>query len=68
MLFPYNTYGSIQQRELIDRHIFRSYYDAKKQIKNYMLWYNCRIIHGTLNGLTLLKKWIHGIAGSRLIQ
>lgn len=62
------AFHSIQQRELMDRHTFLGYYDAKRHIENYMRWYNCKRKHGSLNGLTPMEKWIQGFACSPLRQ
>lgn len=62
------AFHSIQQAELMDRHTFQSYYDAKQHIEKYMYWYNCHRRHGSLNGLTPMEKWVHGFACSPLRQ
>lgn len=62
------AFHSIQQTELMDRHIFLSYYDAKQHIEKYMHWYNCRRRHGSLNGFTPMEKWVQGFACSPLRQ
>lgn len=54
--------GSIQQRELIDRFSFASYYEAKQHIEKYMHWYNHVRRHGVLKGLTPVRKWEQGWA------
>ncbi len=56
------AFHSIQQRELIDRFSFLSYYDASQHIGKYMHWYNEIRRHGQLNGLTPAQKWEQGWA------
>lgn len=56
------AFHSIEQRELIDRFSFTSFYDAKQHIEKYMYWYNHRRKHGALNGLTPKQKWEQGWA------
>lgn len=56
------AFHSIQQRELIDRFTFSSYYDAKQHIEKYMHWYNYVRRHGALKGLTPVQKWEQGYA------
>ena len=54
------AFHSIQQRELMNRFTFSSYYDAKQHIEKYMHWYNYKRRHGALNGLTPWQKWAQG--------
>lgn len=56
------AFHSIEQRELIDRFSFTSFYDAKQHIGKYMHWYNYKRKHGSLNGLTPKQKWEQGWA------
>jgi len=56
------AFHSIQQRELIDRFSFASYYEAKQHIEKYMHWYNRVRRHGALIGLTPMQKWEQGWA------
>jgi len=56
------AFHSIQQRELIDRFSFSSYYDAKQHIEKYMHWYNYIRRHGLLGGITPCQKWEQGWA------
>lgn len=56
------AFHSIQQRELIDRFSFESFYDAKQHIEKYMHWYNHRRRHGLLGGITPKQKWEQGWA------
>lgn len=51
------AFHSIEQSELIDRHSFSSYYDAKQHIEKYMHWYNCKRKHGAIAFMTPMKKW-----------
>ncbi len=51
------AFHSIEQRELIDRFSFSSYYDAKQHIEKYMHWYNFRRKHGQIGMTTPVKKW-----------
>src|SRR5205085_2415470 len=62
------SFHSIQQRELIDRFTFKSFYDAKKRIEDYMNWYNNVRRHGQLDGLTPAQKWAQGWAWSLVRQ
>jgi len=62
------AFHSIQQRELIDRFTFDSYYDAKQHIEKYMHWYNCVRKHGALGGLTPMQKWEQARAWSAARQ
>lgn len=56
------AFHSIQQRELIDRFSFASYYEAKQHIEKYMYWYNHERRHGALKGLIPMQKWEQGWA------
>lgn len=56
------SFHSIQQRELMDRFSFSSFYEAKKRIEEYMEWYNNIRRHGQLKGLTPAQKWAQGWA------
>lgn len=51
------AFHSIQQRELMDRFQFVSYYDARQHIRRYMYWYNHLRRHGSLKGMTPNEKW-----------
>ncbi|MCO5286978.1 MAG: IS3 family transposase [Chitinophagaceae bacterium] len=51
------AFHSIEQSELIDRHSFSSYYDAKQHIEKYMHWYNFKRRHGAIGFMTPMKKW-----------
>jgi transposase InsO family protein len=51
------SFHSIQQRELMDRFEFSSYYHARQHIEKYMYWYNCLRRHGSLNDQTPQQKW-----------
>ncbi len=51
------AFHSIEQSELIDRHSFSSYYDAKQHIEKYMHWYNFKRKHGAIGFITPMKKW-----------
>lgn len=62
------AFHSIEQRELIDRFTFSSFYDAKQHIEKYMVWYNCKRKHGALNGLTPMQKWAQGFSCSPVKQ
>lgn len=56
------AFHSIQQTELIDRHSFFSYYDAKQHIEKYMHWYNCKRKHGAIGFITPMQKWAQGLS------
>lgn len=56
------AFHSIQQRELIDRHSFASFYDAKQHIGKYMHWYNYRRKHGAIGFVTPMQKWAQGLS------
>jgi putative transposase len=58
------AFHSIQQSELIDRHSFQSYYDAKQHIEKYMQWYNCKRKHGAIGFITPMQKWAQGMSSS----
>lgn len=51
------AFHSIEQRELINRHSFSGYYDAKQHIEKYMHWYNYRRKHGAIGFITPMQKW-----------
>ena len=55
------AFHSIQQRELMDRYEFDSFYHAQQHIRNYMHWYNCKRRHGQLCGLRPMEKWAQGM-------
>ena len=54
------AFHSIEQRELIDRFVFSSFYDAKRHIGLYMFWYNNVRRHGALNWITPMQKLAEG--------
>jgi len=54
------AFHSIEQRELFDRFVFSSFYDAKRHIGLYMFWYNNVRRHGALNWITPMQKWAEG--------
>jgi len=54
------AFHSIEQRELIDRFVFSSFYDAKRHIGLYMFWYNHIRRHGALKWITPMQKWAEG--------
>lgn len=56
------AFHSIEQSELIDRHSFQSYYDAKQHIEKYMHWYNWKRKHGAIGFMTPMKKWAQGMS------
>lgn len=56
------AFHSIQQRELIDRHTFSSFYDARQHIEKYMHWYNVKRKHGAIGMITPMQKWAQGIS------
>ena len=62
------SFHSIEQRELMDRFSFNSFYDAKTRIEKYMRWYNNVRRHGQLDGLTPVQKWAQGWAWSFVRQ
>lgn len=62
------AFHSIEQRELIDRFTFSSFYDAKQHIEKYMHWYNNVRKHGALSGLTPMQKWAQGMSCSPVKQ
>ena len=62
------SFHSIQERELLDRFEFASYYDARQHIEKYMHWYNHIRIHGRLNKRTPAEKWAQGWACSPVKQ
>lgn len=51
------AFHSIEQSELIDRHSFSSFYDAKQHIEKYMYWYNYKRKHGAIGFITPMEKW-----------
>ena len=59
------SFHSIQQRELMDRFEFTSFYHAKWHIERYMYWYNYIRRHGSLNDMTPMQKWAQGMASSQ---
>lgn len=62
------AFHSIEQRELINRVSFSSFYDAKQHIEKYMKWYNYQRRHGRLKGLTPASRWAQGWACSPVRQ
>ena len=62
------SFHSIQQRELMDRYRFESFYDAKQHIERYMKWYNNVRRHGAIGGITPAQKWAQGRAWSLVRQ
>jgi putative transposase len=62
------AFHSIEQRELMDRYTFQSFYHAKQHIEKYMHWYNCVRRHGSLGGITPMQKWAQGMSCSPVKQ
>jgi len=60
------AFHSIEQKELMDRHSFSSYYDAKRHIEKYMHWYNWRRKHGRIGNMTPMQKWAQGLSWASL--
>ena len=58
------AFHSIQQRELMDRFTFSSFYDARQHIEKYMHWYNNIRRHGKIGGITPDEKWAQGMSCS----
>lgn len=56
------AFHSIQQRELMDRFTFSSFYDAKEHIRKYMHWYNQVRRHGGIGWITPAQKWEQGFS------
>jgi len=56
------------QRELIDRHQFESYYDAKMHVEKYMWWYNYLRRHQQIGNVTPSKRWAQGMTGATIKQ
>src|SRR5690606_10475407 len=56
------AFHSIQQRELIERHQFSSFYEARSHIEKYMHWYNYRRKHGAIDFMTPMQKWAQGLS------
>ena len=51
------AFHSIEQHELMERHCFSGYYDAKQHIEKYMHWYNFKRKHGAIGFMTPMEKW-----------
>jgi hypothetical protein len=62
------SFHSIMQRELIDRHQFESYYDAKMHMEKYIWWYNYLRRHASIGNVTPCKKWVQGMTGAIIKQ
>lgn len=62
------SFHSIEQRELMDRFTFSSFYDAKEHISKYMKWYNNKRRHGALGFITPAAKWAQGCAWALVRQ
>lgn len=62
------SFHSIMQRELIDRHQFDSYYEAKLHMEKYMWWYNYYRRHERIGNVTPCKKWAQGMTGATIKQ
>lgn len=62
------SFHSIMQRELIDRHQFDSYYDAKQHMEKYMWWYNYLRRHERIGNITPCRKWAQGMTGAAIKQ
>ena len=56
------SFHSIEQKELTDRHSFASYFDAKQHITRYMHWYNYQRKHGSLKETTPAQKWAQSMS------
>jgi putative transposase len=56
------AFHSIQQRELMNRFEFASYYDARQHIEKYMHWYNSKRKHGAIGRMTPDQKWAQGLS------
>ncbi|REK05669.1 MAG: hypothetical protein DWQ39_04455 [Bacteroidetes bacterium] len=62
------SFHSIMQRELIDRHQFDSYYECKLHMEKYMWWYNYYRKHQQIGNVTPSKKWAQGMTGATIKQ
>jgi putative transposase len=51
------AFHSIFEREVVQRHVFASFYEAKLTIMAYMNFYNDRRRHGSLKRVSPMKKW-----------
>ena len=55
---PYiEAFHSIFEREVINRYVFESFYEAKVTIAAYMDFYNNRRLHGSLGRKTPMQVW-----------
>ena len=54
------AFHSVLDRELIQRFEFSSFYDAKKHIEQYVVWYNDRRRHKEIGRITPNQKWLQG--------
>jgi transposase InsO family protein len=62
------SFHSIMQRELIDRHHFESYYESKLHMEKYMWWYNYKRRHEQIGNVTPSRKWAQGMTGATIKQ
>jgi len=62
------AFHSIQQRELMDRYTFSSFYDAKLHIEKYMYWYNNVRRHGAIGKITPMQKWAQAASCTNVRQ
>lgn len=62
------SFHSIQQRELMDRFEFSSYYHARQHLERYFYWYNYLRKHGGINFKTPMQKWAQAMSCSTVRQ
>lgn len=62
------AFHSIFEREVINRFIFESYYEALLTIKAYMNFYNNKRRHGSLKRTTPMEKWNEYFASSSSVM
>jgi putative transposase len=51
------AFHSILEREVIERHEFGSYYDAKETLHRFFAHYNCKRLHRSIGFITPQQKW-----------
>ncbi|MDO1451929.1 IS3 family transposase [Rhodocytophaga aerolata] len=51
------AFHSILEREVIERHEFGSYYEAKQILQRFFEHYNCHRLHRSIGFVTPEKKW-----------
>ncbi len=62
------SFHSTLQRDVIERHEWSSYYEAKRTLDGYMKFYNEQYLHRSIGMITPNQKWEHGVAARAAVK